>query len=253
VAWVRPASLLASAGADGGAKLWSRAADGEEWAEAATLAPPPALAPAAGPSAAVATHPSSDYVVLASAAGAWTLYDVATAAALASVDDTASAGGGGFASAAFHPDGVILGAGTTAGAVHVWDARVQKAVASFDGHAGSVAGLAFSENGYHAAAASTDGVRLWDLRKMKVVASAGGPGGGDGAAATGVAFDPAGLLLAAAGPGGVAVLGAKTGLDTLFAAADGRKGALSVAWAPDGGVLWGGGGDHNLRRYAVEG
>ena len=111
-------------------------------------------------------------------------------------------------------------------------------------------GVAFSENGYHAAAAHAGGARLWDLRKLKALASAPAPGGSGGA--TDVAFDPAGLLLAVAGPGGLSVLGVKSGLDVLATHADGRKGALSVAWAPEGDALWCGGGDHNLRCYRVK-
>lgn len=52
--------------------------------------------------------------------------------------------------------------------IRIWEVKQQKNVATFGDHAGPVAGLAFSENGYHMASAAVDGVKLWDLRKLKV-------------------------------------------------------------------------------------
>lgn len=301
VAFVRRA-LLASAGADGAVRLWRPAKDGggggggffdADDAEAASSpssswvvcaeAVEASSSSSPEPVVALAVHPSRDYLATAGADGEWRLYDVATAASssapsssssptaplsrLVSVPDAAS---GGYSSAAFHPDGVILGVGTRGGAVRIWDARSMRAVAKFEGHssvtAAGVTGLSFSENGYYLATGAGDGVKAWDLRKLKNLASVPGPGGsgnGENGGVSRLAFDPSGYLLAAAGPGGVAVLGSKQewaplclfGPEGDGASAAEKKGggALSVAWSSAGDVLFAGGSDNCLRAFGSSG
>lgn len=110
----------------------------------------------------ISLHATGDYLASASADKSWAFHDIRTGTTLTKTEESAVKAG--FSAISFHPDGLILGTGTKDHAVHIWDIKAQANVATFAGHNGPVEGLAFSENGYHLAAAGGDCVKLWDLR-----------------------------------------------------------------------------------------
>lgn len=134
----------------------------------------------------------------------------------------------------FHPDGMIVGCASVSGEVFVWDVRSfeQRAALPLPKDGASLTSLAFSENGYYMATASTDStvsrsrredsrrnghfvllgflldgdwpllqVQLWDLRKSLVFetlsVSREGVANAANASCTNVCFDESGLSLAA--------------------------------------------------------
>ncbi|KAK2080820.1 hypothetical protein QBZ16_000674 [Prototheca wickerhamii] len=215
VAFAGSARVVLSASADHTVRVW-RAAD-EGYAQAAAV-------DAGAEVVAVAAHPTCPYAVSAAADGSWALDDVEEGARLATVRDEEAAA---YSTAALHPDGLILVTGTTEGAVRVWETRTQKRVAAFGEHSGAIAGVSFSENGYHMATAAADGVRLWDLRKLKNFATL--TPFGENVPATCVSFDHSGLYLAVGGP----------------------EGTHAVRFGPDAKSLLVGASDHNLRYFTL--
>lgn len=76
-----------------------------------------------------------------------------------------------FYSIRFHPDGHLIGAGSNDGNIRIWNVVDDSTVATLEGHHGEVDKIAFSENGfYFASASSKEGiVKIWDLRHLKVI------------------------------------------------------------------------------------
>eukprot|EP00743_Colponemidia_sp_Colp-15_P001906 GILK01002076.1.p1 GENE.GILK01002076.1~~GILK01002076.1.p1 ORF type:complete len:514 (+),score=88.05 GILK01002076.1:50-1543(+) len=150
--------VLFTASADGTARVYRKT--GAHYKQAAEIS-------AHGDSevTGLSVHPCGDYLATTSVDGTWKLHDSASGDLITSVD--AGTKGQGFTVGQFHPDGLIFGTGTTDSLIRLWDVRTGADMATFYGHAGQIRSIAFSENGYHLAAAAEDAtVKLWDLRKL---------------------------------------------------------------------------------------
>jgi WD40 repeat protein/DNA-binding SARP family transcriptional activator len=109
----------------------------------------------------VAAFAGSDRLIVADAAGAVGIWDIATAEQVGSLQT------GPIASVAVSPDGATLVLGSPDGSVSTWlltpggDPRQEATVL---GHAGAVLSIAFSGDGTRIATAADDGaVRVWDI------------------------------------------------------------------------------------------
>jgi pre-mRNA-processing factor 19 len=198
----------------------------------------------------VAVHPTGDYLLSAGRDGAWAFHDLAAGRVLAVVGagaDTAP-----YESVRWHPDGVILAAGTDAGPIRVYDIRTQEVAATFQGHAGVVAGLALSENGYFMASAGADAtLRLWDLRKLANFHTITAPG-----PLTAAAFDFSGNFLAAGAADGAVAVWRSSDWEPVTRWAGGAGGAghtaavTGVAFAPLAASLVTSSLDRSLKVFA---
>jgi len=111
----------------------------------------------------VSVHPSNDYFITGSLDGTWAFHDLNNATTLVSVD-----AGAPVTAIQHHPDGLLVGTGIRSGPLKIWDLKTQSNAATFEGHNSAIIDIAFSENGYYLATASSDNVvKLWDLRKRK--------------------------------------------------------------------------------------
>lgn len=249
--------LLVSASADKTIKLWKSTADAHA-EEDPSFECSAVMQEHTGEVISVNVHPTCDYLFSTSADGTWCIYDVNKAECLARVHNRDSQSSDKdtsdkllpFTASALHPDGLIFCTGSADG-IKVWETRTQNCVATFEGHAGSVASLSFSENGYHMASAAPDGVKLWDLRKLKTFHSLSPYGDGGGSTAA-VAFDHSGLYL---GVGGVdaRVYAVKQDWSVIAQWSDvpAKKGVNVMAWGTDARCLMVGTGDHNLRVFGA--
>lgn len=168
----------------------------------------------------------------ADSAGAITLWDAGTAAALRRLT-----GAGAVEALALSADGALVAAAGADGRLRLWSAADGRARATADG-GGAVAALAFSPSGGRIAAAGADGtVRLFDT----AAGAAAGTLSGDGAALTRLAFIDETTLAAGGADGGVRVWrGGRTAPERTLRAGNGP--VRSLAARPDGMVAAGAAG-----------
>ena len=121
----------------------------------------------AGEVTSLSVHPSNDYFAACSTEGLWSFNDLKQGKSIISKSEEDTS----YSAISFHPDGLILATGTSNdhGTVKIWDVKTQSvAFTCPDSHQGHITSLAFSENGYYFATASSQSptVKIWDLRKL---------------------------------------------------------------------------------------
>ena len=241
LAFLSAAGALVSGSEDRCLKLWApEGGDEPSWRCAATVAAH------AAPVSGVAVHPCGGFLASCARDGCWALWDAETGGALWRSPPDAPAAPP-LAAVAFHPDGLILATAGADGCVRVWDTKSGASAAKLE-QPQPLAGLSFSENGYHLAVAGDAGVALWDLRKLKCIRELGG-----GAPATAVAFDHSGYFLAAGGARPT-VYAAKQEWAAVaeWEPLGGKKHVAALAWAPNAAALLvGASHDHTLRVYGM--
>ena len=229
-------AALATASADGTARLWS--ADG---ALLSTLAGHTARL------ARCAWHPGGAHLATASYDGAWRLWDGVTGACLLEQEGHA----GPVYAVAFHPDGSLAFSGGLDGHARAWDVRSGRAVAVLGGAVRGVLALDASPDGHTVAAGSEDGTaRTWDLRAGTAVPPPLAVLPGHASLVCAVRFEPRnGRLLATAGYDGTARLwcGASSRLLRTLAGHEGR------VMAADTAVVGGGRGGEGALLLATAG
>jgi WD40 repeat protein len=133
--------------------------------------------------------------------------------------------------AAFAPDGTRIAAAGQDGAARVWDTASGRRLLTLAGHSGLIDDLAFTPDGSRLVTVGEDvTVRVWDLapgRELLTVPDAAAP-----------AFDPEGPRLATAQSDGTVVIrDSKTGQELLTLAGHPEFGAGWTTFSPDGNYL----------------
>ncbi|XP_010258680.1 PREDICTED: U4/U6 small nuclear ribonucleoprotein PRP4-like protein [Nelumbo nucifera] len=144
---------IATASADGTAKLWSTDGSLLKTFEGhlARLAR-------------VAFHPSGKYLGTTSFDKTWRLWDIDTGVELLLQEGHSRS----VYAVCFHHDGSLAASCGLDALARVWDLRTGRSILALEGHVKPVYGISFSPNGYHLATGGEDNTcRIWDLRKKK--------------------------------------------------------------------------------------
>jgi WD40 repeat protein len=151
-------------------------------------------------------------------------------------------------SVAFSPDGTKVVTASADGKARIWDARIDRPEQPLGAHTAAAAAVAVSPDGSVVASAGADGaVRLWNLATRRALApiDAGQP-------LDDVAFSQDGKLVAAAGADGTTRLwNLKTRAPVLQFTQSGAVRAISLS--PDGKWLATAGNDNIARVFALHG
>ncbi|ERN41997.1 WD40 repeat-containing protein [Rubidibacter lacunae KORDI 51-2] len=167
-------------------------------------------------------------------------------------------GAGAIRSLAISPDGTLLAIGTDAPGIQVWaiPSRPETGMAiaselnrTLQGHADSIAALAFAPDGTRLASSSGDwdgSVKLWDVRDGCLLATLSGCTGMTRA----LAFTPDGRTLATAGDDRVIRLwDARTGRSRTLQLKGHIATVNALAFSPDGRMLASGSNDETVRLW----
>jgi WD40 repeat protein len=234
LAFAADGRLLASASADGTARLWDVWA-GKSLGVLAGHAGPINCLALARDGRALATGGRDKAVRL------WHLPTLETATELAGHDESIMA-------LALTPDGRWLATGDADGALQIWDARHSRARQTPEGHEAAIIAMETTPDSGALITACVDGtVRVWDL-----------PDGDLRRTLTGHVYDrpQAALALAVSSDGEMLATGGEDGLIHLYRLPHGqpigcmrdhRESVNCLAFTPGGGVLMSGGGDNSVR------
>lgn len=152
--------LLASASADGSAKIWDVSSLSNTAKCVSTLS---------GHSArlsSIAFHPSGRFAGTTSYDKTWRLWDVESSTLLLTQEGHARE----VYPIAFHPDGSLVATGDLSGIGRVWDLRSGKSIFILRGHSSHLLGLDWSPNGVHIASASEDHSSIvWEIRQQRTL------------------------------------------------------------------------------------
>jgi WD40 repeat protein len=144
---------------------------------------------------------------------------------------------------AFSADGSRIATASQDRTARIWDARTGKLLHVLAGHTFDVWGVCFSPDGSRLATAGGGTARVWDVRTGRSLLEVKGPGW-----VHAVAFNPDGSRLAAAGDGAALVWDAHTG--KLLHTFNSETGALfHLAFSPDGTRLATAGIDRTARLW----
>jgi WD40 repeat protein len=167
-----------------------------------------------------------------------TLWDVASAKATETLDDTPVATAvtmprsfGAAPSAAFSPDGKTLAFGSAGNTVVLWNLANGHADATLRGHRDRVISVAFSPDGKTLASTSGDQIKLWEVATRKNVATIAGYD------VHCVRFSPEGKSLASVGINGISVHDVADGGRAMNPKWNKAGAASCVAFSPDAKVL----------------
>eukprot|EP00055_Hartaetosiga_balthica_P008165 m.29409 g.29409 ORF g.29409 m.29409 type:complete len:489 (+) comp6151_c0_seq1:74-1540(+) len=192
----------------------------------------------------ISLHPSNDYLLSFDDAGYWTLSDLYTGQVVTSQQDEAASDG--ITCGAFHVDGKLFALGTNGNGVRVYSVADCACVQTFE-HEGTVTALAFSENGFYFASASSDfSVKVWDLRKpteplVQTIEL-------DGNKANALSFDNTGRFLAVGG--GDLRLYDTESWEMVKTFSDHSAPINALQWSDDTTTLLSAGNDGNICCYA---
>ncbi len=239
VAFSPDGKLLATASADGGARLWDVASH--------RPASPP-LAPGSPGVTAVAFSPDGKLLATASADGGARLWDVASHRP---ASPPLAPGSPGVTAVAFSPDGKLLATASADGGARLWDvASHRPASPPLAPGSPGVTAVAFSPDGKLLATASADGgARLWDVASHRPASPPLAPGS---PGVTAVAFSPDGKLLAtASADGGARLWDVASHRPASPPLAPGSPGVTAVAFSPDGKLLATASADGGARLWDV--
>jgi U4/U6 small nuclear ribonucleoprotein PRP4 len=151
--------LLASASADGNAKIWDVSLSNNSQCVSTLSGHTARLS-------SIAFHPSGRFVGTTSYDKTWRLWDVESSALLLTQEGHARE----VYPIAFHPDGSLVATGDLSGIGRVWDLRSGKSIFILRGHSSHLLGLDWSPNGYHIASASEDHSSIiWEIRQQRTL------------------------------------------------------------------------------------
>ncbi len=233
-AWGRRGRRVATASADGTARLWDAGSGGHVVK----------LEGHRGEVLHVAFSPDAQRVVTASADGTARLWSVdgTPLAELTSLGDRVD-------DAAFSPDGTRVVTASSDGAARVWKVDTGTLVAELRGHAQGVRSAAWSADGTRVVTASADGTaRVWDAASGASVAVLEGHQG----AVTKAVFSPDGTRVVTASADGTARVWRADGGPPLATLAHAAA-VTSVAFSPDGTRVLTAGDDHYARVWSADG
>jgi WD40 repeat protein/tRNA A-37 threonylcarbamoyl transferase component Bud32 len=146
----------------------------------------------------------------------------------------------------FSPDGLRLAGAGDDGMIRLWEVRTKQLTRSLDGHKGHVEEVSFSPDGRRLASAGADRtVRIWDVATGRLLLTLGG----HNAPVLCVRFSPDGLRLASGGEDQVVRLwDASTG-QQLASFRGHISGVNGVSFRPDGQFLASAGSDSSVRLW----
>ena len=239
VAFGLDGKVLATASADGTARLWSAATHRQIGAP---------LAAGTGALTGVAFSPDGKVLATASADGTARLWNVATHRQIGA---PLAAGTGALTGVAFSPDGKVVATANADGTARLWNVATHRQIGPpLAAGTGALTGVAFSPDGKVVATASADGTaRLWNVATHRQIGPSLAAGTG---AVMGVAFGLHGEVLATASADGTARLwNVATQRQIGPPLPAGSLAVMGVAFSPDGEVLATASADGTARLWNV--
>ncbi len=225
---------LASAGADGIARLWDVATGNERLA----------LRGHAGPLTDIAYSPDGRTLASAGKDRTVKLWDAATGREIRPLSVHRFP----VYAVAYSPDGRTLASAGQDVTVKLWDAATAAEIGTLSGHDNQVVGVAFSPDGRTLASASLDRyVKLWDAETRRLIRTLPG----QGTHPTAVALSPVGHVLASSGSDPTVKLWDTTTGREIRTLRGHEDAVEHLAFSPDGRTLASAGHDTTVRLWDV--